>query len=669
MGSAYSNQIDETNASSDTNPNQYSRKPESNYVYSNSYNEVNLSATTTDDLNSEYRNYTGSNPNTSQIESSVSVVDLTPEFYQANSGGVDGYMYYETKQNQYLSNNILPTASGYKPPFPLEPPATLVQLTTYIPTTTSNAFQIAYSTLGQGPNYSMVRYQTSTGGWGPWLVWASIGPTGATGAAGAIGPTGSTGAIGPTGARGATGATGLQGPTGNVNFNGTGAPISFQNNNTKVQLGTTTYYFDTSGNAVLNSVKIGTTNNGFDSAGNLRVNNAISTGNLSFGSICAGTFCIGSNMTDDLFELKDVITPMGDPIRNLIANYEDKNGRGYDKPPAYYKNPNKMNATYYTVLGGTVPGLIGYYVVKTYKPIYTNFLRQIAHPAFANGGINDDLVWIRQENADGDWDYWVRKNLPQADRPKVIDSVIYNADVTGIITKVVPVVDGNPGIIKRIMEAANADPQVKCVVLTVPEPSVVPSTTDPTEQKKYWIDGAGMAKFNAVFYTDLPLGLTMPKPKSGDATATGYPFFSATKNLYYKSGSVIPIALENAPVIHGSSVYIDGGWKISGDNSANNASDKHFRVYNKNNEMAFTAHDVSSAGAWSYTQQLATKAEIAPLATKAETATKAEIANVVKYGETIGFSDSAGDVKLAGGYLSAQSGTAATNPLKLTIKR
>jgi hypothetical protein len=276
MGSAYSNQIRQ-DSNVNTQPNQYSTNPQNSTVYSNYYNQVNLSATKTDDVNSEYRNYTSNNPNTSQIESSSSVIDLKPEFYQTNSGGVNGYMYYETKQNGYINT-----------PFSSESATNLVQLTTYIPTTTSNAFQIAYSTIGTGPNYSMVRYQNSTtGNWGAWLVWAAIGPTGATGIQGlqgligATGPTGATGstgsvgpqgiqglqgiigATGPTGATGSTGPQGIQGPTGNVNFNSTGAPLSFQNNNTKVQLGNTTYYLDTSGNAVLNNI----TSSGTISAG------------------------------------------------------------------------------------------------------------------------------------------------------------------------------------------------------------------------------------------------------------------------------------------------------------------------------------------------------------------------------------------------------------------
>jgi hypothetical protein len=59
--------------------------------------------------------------------------------------------------------------------------------------------------------------------------------------------------------------------------------------------------------------------------------------------------------------------------------------------------------------------------------------------------------------------------------------------------------------------------------------------------------------------------------------------------------------LKHAPHIQGNEVYIDGGWKISGDRSA---TDKHFRVYNNKNEIAFTAHDVPTAGAWSFDKQL-----------------------------------------------------------------
>lgn len=39
-------------------------------------------------------------------------------------------------------------------------------------------------------------------------------------------------------------------------------------------------------------------------------------------------------------------------ISNLVGNYDNKEARGFDKPPAYYKSQNKMSSTYYTILQG-----------------------------------------------------------------------------------------------------------------------------------------------------------------------------------------------------------------------------------------------------------------------------------------------------------------------------
>ena len=204
------------------------------------------------------------------IELSSSNQDLQPSFYESYSAGSAGYIYYETKQNQNIGL-----------PFPSEDPTNLVQLTTYIPNVGANAYQVAFSTYGTGLSYSMVRYEKAVDGtWGSWKVWAGVGPTGSTGAQGIQGIKGDAGSIGLTGATGPqgiqgiqgikgdagtigpiglTGATGPQGPTGTIAFTVNGSPtfLGVANNNTRITLGSTVYYIDSSGNAVFNNATIG----------------------------------------------------------------------------------------------------------------------------------------------------------------------------------------------------------------------------------------------------------------------------------------------------------------------------------------------------------------------------------------------------------------------------
>ena len=174
MGNTSSNQeLEDQSVTYDMAPNQYTQPPlQPSGIYANLlnspyYNQVNTSSTITDDNGSIYRVYPNNQGNLDTIESSSSTIDLTPEFYQANSGGSSGYIYYETKQNQYISTPLVG-----------ESPTNLVQLNTYIPVAGSNAFQIAYSTTGLGQTYSMVRYENASGAWGNWQVWAGIGATG-----------------------------------------------------------------------------------------------------------------------------------------------------------------------------------------------------------------------------------------------------------------------------------------------------------------------------------------------------------------------------------------------------------------------------------------------------------------------------------------------------------
>jgi hypothetical protein len=79
-----------------------------------------------------------------------------------------------------------------------------------------------------------------------------------------------------------------------------------------------------------------------------------------------------------------------------------------------------------------------------------------------------------------------------------------------------------------------------------------------------------------------------------------------------------------------SDVYVGSGnnWKLTTD-------DGHLRAYNDKNEAAFTVHNVPGSGAWSYTSQL------------------------LKTGDKVTMYDSGstGNIKMAGGYVSAPSGT------------
>jgi Collagen triple helix repeat (20 copies) len=249
MGIGFSNQVAQNrNETSDkiktgySQPSELNNTPYMNLLSTSYTNNVNLSKSTSDDGGNIYRALPDEVTNQSFIEKNESsIVDLTPEFYSNNAGGSQGYIYYETKQNGYINT-----------PFTGEPASNLVQLNTYIPYQGANAFQIAYSTYGTTNNYSMVRYEITASAWGPWRVWAAVGPTGATGARGDTGATGSQGIQGITGPTGATGPTG---PTGSVNFNfsGTGSTFSLTNNNTRIQLGTSTYYLDNTGNIVGNA--------------------------------------------------------------------------------------------------------------------------------------------------------------------------------------------------------------------------------------------------------------------------------------------------------------------------------------------------------------------------------------------------------------------------------
>jgi hypothetical protein len=135
-------------------------------------------------------------------------------------------------------------------------------------------------------------------------------------------------------------------------------------------------------------------------------------------------------------------------------------------------------------------------------------------------------------------------------RSNAIDKVIYNADVTGLASKTVTVVDGNPGFLKRIIDAGQADKDVKCIVVTTPTPPAISTPTaadlaaDPTLQRKYFIGEGGNDKtFSAVFYTALPTNLK--KNASTTSPGDGQVFTSATKNLYYKSGTSLPFTSSN----------------------------------------------------------------------------------------------------------------------------
>ena len=540
-----------------------------------------------------------------------SAVDKTPKDYRSqaeklNPGAPVSSILNEVKTNEKVNFPFGPTST------------TLLNIQTFV---TRNGKVIQFAMDDKGG--SKLRYEVDNNTFSPWT--ANQGPQGIQGIQGNTGPQGIQGIQGVTGPRGYQGIQGLTGPqgiqgiqgvtgfTGYTGYTGpqgiqgvqgpgtlvAGSAATFQmeSNNSVIRLGSTQYRINNNGTINMDRVYANSVTTG---------NNPLGTIAPSFGSICAGTFCIGPNMQPDLNEVA-AFMGAGDAnsqISNLIGNYDNKESRGFDKPPAYYKALNKISATYYTILQGSAPGYQNYLFVKTYKPLYSNYLMQVAHPFYVN--YSQSNLWIRHENDKGEWDYWVQKNLPSnLLRQNMIDSVIYGANVDGLTAiTTVTVMDASLGLLCRIMQAANENPAVKCVVIGTPAVTTTANPSDPTEQSKYFIGSASGGKHTFTFYSELPSDFTLPAP--GTVRAKKFPYASTTTNIYYKSGSTIPIALKNAPVMHGSPVYIDGGWKISGDNRAvsKEKTDVHFRVYNDKNEAAFTAHNVATAGAWSYATQL-----------------------------------------------------------------
>jgi hypothetical protein len=494
--------------------------------------------------------------------------------------------------------------------------------------------------------------QGVTGPQGIQGIQGRTGPQGLRGIQGETGPQGIQGIQGVTGFTGYTGPQGIQGITGpqgpGTLVAGSASTFQMESNNSVIRLGGTNYRINNNGVINVDRIYANSVTSGRNQVGTIAP---------SFGSICAGTFCIGPNMQPDLSEVA-AFMKAGDvdfQISNLIGNYDNKEARGFDKPPAYYKSLNRMSATYYTILQGAAPGYQDYLFVKTYKPLYSPYLMQVAHSFYRD--YNEANLFIRHENERGEWDCWVQKNLPaNLKRQDMIDSIIYGANVTGLaVVANVTVADSQFGLLGRILQAANENTAVKCVVVTVPTVTTTPSASDPTEQTKYFIGSAAGGKHTYTFYSEVPsMGLRASNVSALPATAPAKSVFASTNtNIYFKSGSTIPIALKNAPHIHGNEVYIDGGWKITGDNRKNtNATDLHFHVVNDKNQSAFIAHNVASAGAWSYNTQLTRNGD---LRTNAE-----NDARFIRTGEKVTMYDTyaSGNVKMAGGYLAAPSGTA-----------
>ena len=447
----------------------------------------------------------------------------------------------------------------------------------------------------QGPQGLLgpVGPQGNVGAVGPVGPVGPLGPLGPVGPQGIQGIKGDVGAVGPIGPQGIQGIQGVKGDVGGSLMAGSATTFQMESTNNVIRLGNTQYRINNNGTINMDRVYANSVTTG---------QNPLGTIAPSFGSICAGTFCIGPNMQPDLTEVA-AFMKAGDAnnqISNLVGNYDNKESRGFDKPPAYYKSQNKMSSTYYTILQGAAPGYQNWLFVKTYKPLYSKYLMQVAH-SFYND-YSEANLFIRHENDKGEWGYWVQKNLPSnLLRQNMVDSVIYGANVDGLaVLSTVTVMDASLGLIGRIMQAANENPAVKCVVIGTPAVTTTPlNPPDTTEQSKYFIGSASGGKHTFTFYSELPSDFTVTP--AGNMKTTKLPYASTTTNIYYKSGSTIPIALKHAPVVHGSSVHIDGGWKISGDRSA---ADKHFRVYNKNNDIVFTAHDAPAVGAWSFDKQL-----------------------------------------------------------------
>lgn len=108
---------------------------------------------------------------------------------------------------------------------------------------------------------------------------------------------------------------------------------------------------------------------------------------------------------------------------------EENSFRQIDFPPTFFKVQPVKSDVYYHMLNSTLPVLnVDYMFVKTYKPLNSTVLRQIAQNALSP--IDVSRTYVRNENASGQWDPWILTTITAVNRPNVIDKFILGASVS-----------------------------------------------------------------------------------------------------------------------------------------------------------------------------------------------------------------------------------------------
>ena len=440
----------------------------------------------------------------------------------------------------------------------------------------------------------------------------AVGPQGVKGDVGAVGP---VGPLGPQGI-GIQGIQGIKGDVGGSLMAGSATTFQMESTNNVIRLGNTEYRINNNGTINMDKVygnMISTGNDGTvggattstpgiyitnknlatdvalgavwkgglpnsSEISNITVapyNSLVVTGNKSAGgnrrqiqlyddvtlpmgslrtttSICAGSFCIGPNMTDDLSELKIALTAtnINDAMYNFSPTFTDYNGAGYDKPPAFWKAMKPKYHAYYSVLPNSTPNdAVNYIITKTFLPIGSKYMRQISHPYFITSYVyNPSGLYIRSENDDGDWDAWVRPSkFVSVDRPNQIDIVRAGADVNGLTMGASGTILGGGSVctLKKALAIANSNASVKGFVYypaTPAVPTAAQLTADPTLVKQNFVGEAGNGQGRVWFISSPPFFALVAK-ESIPTTASGTNIYISPpangSSLYLKSGSSV----------------------------------------------------------------------------------------------------------------------------------
>jgi hypothetical protein len=452
-----------------------------------------------------------------------------------------------------------------------------------------------------GPTGSASTVAGPTGPTGPASTVA--GPTGPTGSASTVaGPTGPTGPVstvaGPPGAAstvpgpvGPIGPIGPTGPAGVTTLAGSTSTFTLNPTNTVLTLGNTQYKIDNRGlinmdkiyanqittsasdavagvwlsnhntgtltlkadTGVFNSDIINSTIAPYQSlviAGNRSAGGArkiqlyddvsIPLGNLSLSknssSICAGSFCIGGNMTNDLSEAVDGVSQ--------LPNFSNIGGV-FDYPPSYFSNLPLKTAVYYHVFSSTSPDNtnINYNLTKTFKPLGSNYYRQICHPWDIVYNISN--CQVRNENTDGQWDPWLPVTLLPANKTNFIDKVILgcNTDAptySAVISSTTAAKGTNNSYqlkLKDALKIANSTPAIKAFVYQPYTPSLPAIPAGVNVNKLHFIGDGGNNIGTAWFLGSVPANVNIrPLPTAASTTAVNASTFL---NFYYKSGNKV----------------------------------------------------------------------------------------------------------------------------------